>query len=89
MIKSRERKAYTEGNEGVLFLAECFTVESKHYIMDTLVLQNPRLRDTIRSGHSQPIWAEKDKYILCAIMGQVKTAAHYHTKRITQPTTVS
>lgn len=55
MIKSGEGKAYTEGNGQVLFLAVCFIVESKHCIMDTLVLQKPHLRDTVSSGHSQHI----------------------------------
>lgn len=55
MIKSRERKTWTEGNVQVLFLAACFTAESKHYIMGTPVLQKPHLRDTISSGLSQRI----------------------------------
>lgn len=52
MIKNREAKACTEGNGQVLFLAVCFIVESKHYI---IVLKKPHLRDTVSSGRSQHI----------------------------------
>lgn len=57
-----------------MVLPVCFIVESKHSIMDTLVLKKPHLRDTISSGRSQHIEAEKDKYVLCVITVQVKTA---------------
>lgn len=55
MIESREGKACAEEKGQVVFLAVCFVVESKHSIMDTLVLQKPHLRDTISSGRSQHI----------------------------------